>query len=142
MMSPFYISPDAVIGLVSTAGWNVKEHYADSNRSPHSNTTKIPQNLHTQMHRQYAAPTRSPTPHHLCRFFMHDVALPTAAAKSILEATTEDGNALLSACNMGLQDGGGRRVHLRVGEMDAAVPPWQVTTYCRRWCCSGCCCCC
>jgi hypothetical protein len=28
----YYCSPDAIIGLVATAGWNVKEHYADSNR--------------------------------------------------------------------------------------------------------------
>ena len=80
-------SPDAIIGIVATAGWNVKEQYADSNR-----------------------------------FFMHDVAAPAPAAKAILEATTEDGNALLSACNVG----GGRRVYLRVGSRDAAVPPWQV----------------
>ena len=57
---------------------------------------------------------------------MHDVAAPSPALKSILEATTEDGNALLSACNMGGQESGGRRVHLRVGQMDASVPPWQV----------------
>ena len=57
---------------------------------------------------------------------MHDVAAPSPALKSILEATTEDGNALLSACNMGGQQSGGRRVHLRVGQMDASVPPWQV----------------
>jgi hypothetical protein len=80
-------SPDAIIGLVATAGWNVKEHYADSNK-----------------------------------FFMNDVAAPAPAAKAILEATTEDGNALLAACNVG----GGRKVHLRVGARDAAVPPWQV----------------
>lgn len=57
---------------------------------------------------------------------MHDVAMPSPSVKSILEATTEDGNALLSACNIGLQGGGGRKVHLRVGQMDASVPPWQV----------------
>jgi hypothetical protein len=84
-------SPDAVLGLLATAGWNVKEHYADSNR-----------------------------------FFMHDVSSPSPPVKAILEATTQDGNALIASCNLGQQRGGGRRVHLRVGELDAAVPPWQV----------------
>lgn len=57
---------------------------------------------------------------------MHDVASPPPPVKSLLEATTEDGSALLSACNLGGQRGGGRRAHLRVGENDASVPPWQV----------------
>ena len=58
------------------------------------------------------------------RFFMHDVGAPPPPIKSILEATTEDGSSLVSACNLG--GGGGRRVHLRVGAVDTAVPPWQV----------------
>jgi hypothetical protein len=62
----------------------------------------------------------------LVRFFMHDVAAPAPPVKAILEATTEDGNSLISACNLGGQEGGGRRVHLRVGQLDASVPPWQV----------------
>jgi hypothetical protein len=32
ILTALHCSPDAIIGLVSTAGWNVKEHYADSNR--------------------------------------------------------------------------------------------------------------